>query len=98
MIQEPNPTRNRIRARTGEAAAVAKTEKHVRFQAAHDVVNYDNNTPDSTKTEGNEYCVAESFEDMNLPESLLRGIYSYGLEKPSTIQQKIFFPQCQAEI
>ena len=28
-----------------------------------------------------------SFEDMELPEELLRGIYSYGFEKPSAIQQ-----------
>merc|ERR1719482_1044591 len=30
----------------------------------------------------------ESFDDMNLSEDLLRGIYSYGLEAPSLIQQR----------
>ena len=30
----------------------------------------------------------ESFDDMNLKEQLLRGIYSYGFERPSVIQQK----------
>jgi len=30
----------------------------------------------------------ESFEDMSLREELLRGIFSYGFEKPSIIQQK----------
>jgi len=30
----------------------------------------------------------ESFDDMNLKETLLRGIYAYGFEKPSPIQQK----------
>ena len=31
-------------------------------------------------------------EDMNLNEEILRGIYSYGFEKPSTIQQKAIVP------
>lgn len=34
----------------------------------------------------------ENFEDMNLNEKLLRGIYSYGFEKPSNIQQKAIIP------
>lgn len=39
----------------------------------------------------------ESFEEwddkkINLPEKLLRGIYSYGFEKPSLIQQKTLLP------
>lgn len=32
--------------------------------------------------------VTESFDDMNLKQTLLRGIYSFGFEKPSAIQQK----------
>jgi translation initiation factor 4A len=32
--------------------------------------------------------VTETFDDMNIKQSLLRGIYSYGFEKPSAIQQK----------
>lgn len=34
----------------------------------------------------------ESFEDMNLSEALLRGIISYGFEKPSYIQSKAIKP------
>mmetsp|Transcript_25328 Transcript_25328/g.52696 ORF Transcript_25328/g.52696 Transcript_25328/m.52696 type:complete len:440 (-) Transcript_25328:170-1489(-) len=34
----------------------------------------------------------ESFEDMGLPEDLLRGIYRYGFEKPSAIQQQAIRP------
>lgn len=34
----------------------------------------------------------ESFDDMQLPEELLRGIYGYGFEKPSLIQQKGIVP------
>ena len=33
-----------------------------------------------------------SFDDMNLPNELLRGIYSYGFEKPSEIQRKGVVP------
>ena len=32
--------------------------------------------------------VCESFDDMGLHENLLRGIYAYGFEKPSAIQQR----------
>jgi hypothetical protein len=34
----------------------------------------------------------ESFDGMDLPEELLRGIYSYGFEKPSAIQQRAVKP------
>lgn len=33
-----------------------------------------------------------SWEDLNLKRNLLRGIYSYGFEKPSPIQEKAIFP------
>jgi len=36
--------------------------------------------------------IAESFDDMNLKEELLRGIYAYGFEKPSAIQQRAILP------
>lgn len=34
----------------------------------------------------------ESFDAMNIPEDLLRGIYAYGFEKPSAIQQRAVKP------
>jgi len=34
----------------------------------------------------------EAFDDMGLPEELLRGIYAYGFEKPSAIQQRAIKP------
>jgi len=34
----------------------------------------------------------ETFDDMNLKPKLLRGIYGYGFEKPSSIQQKAIVP------
>lgn len=36
--------------------------------------------------------IYETFDAMNLPENLLRGIYSYGFERPSAIQQKAIKP------
>mmetsp|Transcript_71212 Transcript_71212/g.164654 ORF Transcript_71212/g.164654 Transcript_71212/m.164654 type:complete len:392 (-) Transcript_71212:121-1296(-) len=41
-----------------------------------------------TVTGAEEYPVYESFDDYDLNENLLRGIYSYGFEKPSAIQQR----------
>jgi translation initiation factor 4A len=36
--------------------------------------------------------ITSSFDDMNLREDLLRGIYAYGFEKPSAIQQRAIVP------
>ena len=36
--------------------------------------------------------VIESFDDLPLHENLLRGIYSYGFEKPSAIQMRAIVP------
>lgn len=39
-----------------------------------------------------EVKVITSFDAMNLKEELLRGIYQYGFEKPSAIQQRAVIP------
>ncbi|KAF3778196.1 Eukaryotic initiation factor 4A [Nymphaea thermarum] len=39
--------------------------------------------------------VCESFDSMGLQENLLRGIYAYGFEKPSAIQQRGIVPFCK---
>ncbi|XDA90242.1 hypothetical protein R6Z07F_019824 [Ovis aries] len=36
--------------------------------------------------------IVDNFDDMNLKESLLQGIYAYGFEKPSAIQQRAIIP------
>lgn len=36
--------------------------------------------------------VISSFDQMGIKEDLLRGIYSYGFEKPSAIQQRAILP------
>jgi len=40
----------------------------------------------------NWHKICETFDDMNLREKLLRGIYAYGFEKPSAIQQRGILP------
>jgi translation initiation factor 4A len=40
----------------------------------------------------NEIEIYKTFDDMNLKSSLLKGIYAYGFEKPSGIQQKAIVP------
>jgi translation initiation factor 4A len=49
---------------------------------------------DSVNVSNKNYTVRdiESFEDMNLKENLLRGIYGNGFEKPSAIQQRAIEP------
>merc|ERR1711881_562735 len=45
---------------------------------------------DISESNWNEACA--TFDEMNLKEDLLRGIYAYGFEKPSTIQQRGIVP------
>ena len=47
--------------------------------------------------ESNYDGVCDSFDDMNLREALLRGIYAYGFEKPSAIQQRAIIPCIQGK-
>eukprot|EP00042_Codosiga_hollandica_P037580 m.298062 g.298062 ORF g.298062 m.298062 type:complete len:397 (+) comp55173_c0_seq1:48-1238(+) len=42
--------------------------------------------------ESNWDTIVESFDDLNLKDELLRGIYAYGFEKPSAIQQRAILP------
>jgi len=60
-----------------------------------------NGYDDETKTvaidpdgliESNYDKVTDNFDDMRLREDLLRGIYAYGFEKPSAIQQRAIVP------
>ncbi|KAE9416650.1 hypothetical protein Angca_006784 [Angiostrongylus cantonensis] len=43
---------------------------------------------------GNYDQIVPTFDEMNLKESLLRGIYAFGFEKPSAIQQRAIVPCC----
>lgn len=50
----------------------------------------DDNTLEFSTTK--DVKVVSNFSDMGLKEDLLRGIYSYGFEKPSAIQQRAILP------
>ena len=52
---------------------------------------------DDSSHAGNDETIADSFEHMGLREPLLRGIYSYGFELPSAIQQKAIIPCCKGQ-
>ncbi|XP_077988008.1 eukaryotic initiation factor 4A-II-like isoform X4 [Glandiceps talaboti] len=41
--------------------------------------------------------VVDNFDKMELREDLLRGIYAYGFEKPSAIQQRAIIPCCKGK-
>ncbi|XP_041820857.1 eukaryotic initiation factor 4A-I-like [Chelmon rostratus] len=59
---------------------------------------YDNrdNGPEGMEPDGiiesNWSQIVDSFDEMSLRETLLRGIYAYGFEKPSAIQQRAIVP------
>ena len=44
-----------------------------------------------------ELKIYNEFDSMNLDEQLLMGIYSYGFEKPSPIQQRIIVPMIETK-
>ena len=46
----------------------------------------------ATITESENVVETETFEDMNLSENLMRGIFGYGFQKPSQIQKKAIMP------
>lgn len=54
-----------------------------------------NPEPAGEEVESNWTEVTATFDDMDLKEDLLRGIYAYGFEKPSAIQQRGIVPVLQ---
>jgi len=49
----------------------------------------------SSEAKGPEFQIYETFDDMNIPETILRGIYGFGFEKPSEIQKRGIVPISQ---
>jgi translation initiation factor 4A len=50
---------------------------------------------DTLLTPSDDVKVYNEFDEMNLPENLLRGIYSHGFEKPSEIQKRGIMPMAE---
>jgi superfamily II DNA/RNA helicase len=55
-------------------------------------VNGSSELADGFLIESNWDEVIDNFDSMELKEKLLRGIYAYGFEKPSAIQQRAIIP------
>ena len=43
-------------------------------------------------TDADKYPVVDLFDNLDLQDGLLRGIYFYGFEKPSAVQQRCIRP------
>jgi len=50
-----------------------------------------------TAMESNDEIIVKNWDDLNLKTDLLRGIFAYGFEKPSEIQQKAILPITQGK-
>lgn len=60
-------------------------------QTAEDLPRAPKKGEEKTRTQNGAH---ESFDDMGLQEGLLRGIYAFGYERPSAIQQRAIVPCC----
>ncbi|MDP2436427.1 MAG: DEAD/DEAH box helicase [archaeon] len=52
---------------------------------------------EATSSSGAEVEIVDNFDHMGLREDLLRGVYAYGFERPSAIQQRAILPLCGKE-
>lgn len=55
-------------------------------------MNKDRTTTMTTPSPYDENKIITTWDDLDLPENVLRGIYGYGFERPSSIQQKAVYP------
>ena len=53
--------------------------------------------PHAGQIESNYDEITDSFDNMNLKAELLRGVYAYGFERPSAIQQRAIMPVIKGE-
>ena len=51
-------------------------------------MDFQNNQNSETEINEDEFTLIDKFEDLDLKDNLLRGIFACGFEKPSVIQQK----------
>ncbi|KAJ8560115.1 hypothetical protein K7X08_004173 [Anisodus acutangulus] len=79
---------------------IAVMERLAPDGAQFDARQFDSKMNDLLAAEGKDFFtsydeVYDSFDAMGLQENLLRGIYAYGFEKPSAIQQRGIVPFCK---
>lgn len=73
------------------------TKKEIVKEEGKDILEEQKGAPEEKKAdeieiESNWEEKVEKFDELNLKEALLRGIYGYGFTKPSPIQQKGILP------
>jgi len=82
-----------VKEGTGKASFERRVEDGT---SQNDVENKGDSGPPGMEVDGviesNWNEIADNFDEMNLREDLLRGIYAYGFEKPSAIQQRAIIP------
>ncbi|XP_062224619.1 ATP-dependent RNA helicase DRS1-like [Phragmites australis] len=69
--------------------------KGVEFHEKHYASKMDARLAQSSKEFSTHNHICESFSEMGLQENLLKGIYAYGLEKPSAVHQRGIVPLCK---
>ena len=63
------------------------------------IVNNTNTEPQLFETKNStEFPEIQNFDELDIPEELLRGIYGHGFEEPSIIQKKLLDQFNQEEI
>jgi len=91
--QVAEQTTEKIQISAPEAETEVKTEEVQETAKPDPQTNVDpSGYTKPSKADANGIRAYTSFDDMNLKDQLLRGIYGYGFEKPSAIQQKAIVP------
>ena len=60
-------------------------------------INNEQKDANTNEEETYKYTEVNSFDDLDIPEELLRGIYSHGFEIPSAIQRKAIIPMLEGK-
>ena len=60
-------------------------------------INNEQKDANTKEEETYKYTEVNSFDDLDIPEELLRGIYSHGFEIPSAIQRKAIIPMLEGK-
>lgn len=93
--QTPAAEKSSATPAVAEKTPVVEDNKPVVSEPAEPAQNDSKQTFSEEVVESNWDQMVEKFDDMNLKEDLLRGIYGYGFEAPSAIQQRAILPIVQ---
>jgi translation initiation factor 4A len=95
MLTTNNKTSNKLSTNSGVGSDNIKHSGAGRASTASPPISADNQAETTTKDgqiETNYEEVIDTFDGLELCEDLLRGIFAYGFEKPSAIQQRAIKP------